>query len=197
MHTHSFEDYMACLRRDDWDGVSALMIESGNKLAGAGADFLICPDNTIHQALPAVISKSTLPWLHIADVVADRAVRCGFSRLGILGTRWLVEGNVYTKTLEERGLGYLRPTSTECAEINRIILEELVYGVFKEQSTAYVSDVIARMKNAGCDAVVLGCTELPLIITKANAVIPPLDSTRLLAKAALQRAITPSETVEK
>jgi aspartate racemase len=189
MHTHSFEDYLTCLRREDWDGVSTLMIESGNKLAAAGAEFLICPDNTIHRALPGVISKSTLPWLHIAEVVADEAVRYGFNCLGILGTRWLVEGNVYTETLEKRGLGYLRPTSTECAEVNRIIFDELVYGVFKERSTAYVSDVIVRMKGAGCDAVILGCTELPLIIDTANAVIPPLESTRLLAQAALQRAI--------
>jgi aspartate racemase len=189
MHTHSFEDYLTCLRHDDWNGVSQLMMESGNKLAGAGADFLICPDNTIHQAFPMVASQSTLPWLHIAEVVADEAVRCGFTCLGILGTRWLVEGNVYAEKLGERSLQFMRPSPAECVEVDRIIFEELVYGLFTERSAEYVSGVIVRLKRNGCDAVVLGCTELPLIITAANAAIPALDSTRLLARAALERAI--------
>jgi aspartate racemase len=188
MHTPSFEEYVAYLRHNDWGGVAKLMLASANKLAKIGAELLICPDNTFHQAFPYVVDQTSLPWIHIADVVIDRAVRRGFKRVGILGTRWLVDGDVYPEKLSSRNLEYFRPTTTERDEINRIILEELVYGEFKERSTDYVLNVIQRMKMASCDSVVLGCTELPLIINDSNSTLPTLDSTRLLAWAALQRA---------
>ncbi len=188
MHTPSFADYVACLDRGDWQGVGALMLDSAQKLAKIGADFLICPDNTIHQALPLIEKRSPLPWLHIAEIVAARAAACGFRRLGLTGTRWLVESEVYPQKLAERGLACIRPNAGDRAEIGRIIMEELVYGVFKPQSVAYVEADIRRLKEEGCDAVILGCTELPLIIDDKNSPLPTLDSTRLLALAALRRA---------
>lgn len=188
MHTPSFADYVACLDRGDWQGVGALMLDSAQKLAKIGADFLICPDNTIHQALPLIEKRSPLPWLHIAEIVAARAAACGFRRLGLTGTRWLVESEVYPQKLAERGLACIRPNAGDRAEIGRIIMEELVYGVFKPQSVAYVEAAIRRLKEEGCDAVILGCTELPLIIDDKNSPLPTLDSTRLLALAALRRA---------
>jgi len=169
MHTPSFEEYVVCLRHDDWDGVAKLMLTSANKLAAIGAEFLICPDNTFHRAFPGVVHHSSLPWIHIADVVVDRAVGRGLKRVGILGTRWLVDGDVYPEKLAARNLEYLRPTITERVEIDRIILEELVYGEFKQRSTDYILNVIQRMKMANCDSVVLGCTELPLIINDLNS----------------------------
>jgi len=180
-----------CLDRGDWRGVGELMLSSANKLAKIGADFLICPDNTIHQAMPYVEPRSPLPWLHIAEVVAARAVERGFRRLGVLGTRWLVDGEVYPEKLSARGLEYVRPSNAERDEINRIIMEELVYGVFKPEAVAYHQRVIGRMKNEGCDAVVLGCTEIPLIMNDSNSPLPTLDSTRLLARAALRKAVQP------
>ena len=189
MHTPSLADYVTCLDRDDWRGVGNLMLASADKLAKIGADFLICPDNTIHQALPYVEPHSPLPWLHIAEIVAAEAVACGFRRLGLTGTRWLVESDVYPEKLLARGLTCVRPNAAERAEINRIIMDELVYNVFKPGSVAYFQQVIERMKGEGCDAVILGCTEIPLIINEANAPLPILDSTRLLARAALQHAV--------
>ncbi len=189
MHTPSFADYVKCLEHNDWAGVGELMLASAHKLAKTGADFLICPDNTIHQALPLVLARSPLPWLHIAEVVAAHAVERGFKRLGITGTRWLVDSEVYPQALAVRGLQYLRPTDEERDEINRIIMDELVCGVFKPKGVAYHQKVIERMKREGCDAVVLGCTEIPLIISDANSPLPTLDSTRLLARAALRRAV--------
>lgn len=188
MHTPSFERYMECLRANDWDGVATIMVESANKLADGGADFLICPDNTVHQAFEFVAPRSRLPWIHIAEAVAGEAVRRGFRRLGILGTRWLVDGDVYPEKLRSRGLEYVRPNSDERNEINRIIFEELVRGAIVRTSVDYLRGAIERMKGSGCDAVVLGCTELPLAIDESNSALPPLDSTRLLALAALQRA---------
>jgi aspartate racemase len=189
MHTPSLADYVACLERGDWPGVGEIMLASAARLARIGADFLICPDNTIHQALPLVLPRSPLPWLHIAEVVADEAVARGFRRLGITGTRWLVDSEVYPEKLAPRGLQYLRPTPVERDETNRIIMDELTYGICKPEGIAYFQQVIARMKGEGCDAVVLGCTEIPLIITDQNSALPTLDSTRLLARAALKRAI--------
>jgi len=189
LHSCSFADYADRLDRKDIEGIAELMLESARKLANAGADFLICPDNTIHESLPFVLPRSPRPWLHIAEVVAAEATRQGFRLLGLTGTRWLVEGPVYPEKLKERGLNFLLPTASERDDIHRIIMDELVAGVFKPESIARFQAVIARMKNEGCDAVVLGCTEIPLIIDDSNSPLPTLDSTRLLARAALRRAV--------
>lgn len=189
MHTPSFARYMDRIYAGDWEGVGALMLESARKLAAIGAQFLICPDNTIHQALPFVLERSPLPWLHIAEVVAAQAGERGFQRVALTGTRWLVESDVYPAKLRERGLDFVRPQPAEREEINRIIMDELVYGLVKPEGVAFLQRVIARMKGEGCDAVVLGCTEIPLVIGDANSPLPTLDSTRLLARAALQRAV--------
>ncbi len=189
MHTHSLADYLACIRRDDWQGVGELMLASANKLAKIGADFLICPDNTIHRVLPHAESRSPLPWLHIAEVVAAEAVERGFRCLGLMGTQWLVESQVYPEKLAAHGLRHLLPSAAEGAEINRIILDELVCGVISPNSRAYLQRAFGRMKEAGCDAVVLGCTEIPLMMNDSNSPLPTLDSTRLLARAALRRAL--------
>ena len=189
MHTHSLAEYVKFLDRADWGGVGELMLSSASKLAKAGADFLICPDNTIHQAFAYVEQRSPLPWLHIAEVVAIQAEKRGFRRIGLTGTRWLVDSDVYPEKLVARGLEYLRPNADEREEINRIIMDELVYGIFKPEAVAYFQRVIGRMKDEGCDAVVLGCTEIPLIMGDSNSPLPTLDSTRLLARAALRRAM--------
>jgi aspartate racemase len=189
MHTHSFAAYVECLNRNDWEGVAELMLDSARKLEGAGAEFLICPDNTIHQAMSLVEPASPLRWLHIAEVVADEAVERVYQRVGLLGTKWLVQSEVYPEKLGVRGIGYVRPTDEERREIDRIIMDELVYGVFRPESVTYFQLVIRRMKDEGCDAVVLGCTEIPLVISNRNSPLPVLDSTRLLAWAALRKAI--------
>lgn len=190
MHTPSLADYVACLERGDLQGVADLMLGSARKLASIGADFLICPDNTIHQALPLLAPHSPRPWLHIAEVVAAQAAERGFRRIGLTGTRWLVDSEVYPDKLAARGLAYVRPTPQERADIDRIIMDELVYGVFKPEAVTRFQQVIQRLKEEeGCDAVVLGCTEIPLIMNDANSPLPTLDSTRLLARAALRRAV--------
>lgn len=189
IHTPSLSQYVACLERGDLSGVADLMLESAQKLARIGADFLICPDNTIHQALPLVEPRLPLPWLHIAEVVAAEAVARSFRRLAITGTGWLVDSEVYPEALRAQGLDYLRPEPAERDEMNRIIMEELVYGSFNPEAIAYFQGVVERFKRAGCDAVILGCTEIPLIIDDSNSALPTLDSTRLLARAALRRAV--------
>jgi aspartate racemase len=182
MHTPSLEAYMQRIYRGDWEGVGEMMLASARKLAGMGAELVICPDNTLHQALPYFLSRSPLPWLHIADAVMAEAASHGYRRVGLSGTRWLMEGPVYPKEL-------VRPDAAEREEMNRIIMDELVRGVFKPEAVAFFQRVYTRMKDAGCEAVVMGCTEIPLIMSDANSPLPTLDSTRLLARAALRKAV--------
>ena len=188
LHTPPLADYVACLGRGDLDGVAALMLQSARVLADAGADFLICPDNTIHQALPAIRSRLPRPLLHIAEVVGDRAEQGGYRKLGLLGTRWLVDSDVYPDALAARGIGWQRPGTEDRDMIDRLIMEEMVRGVFSQRAADLHREVIARLARQGCDAVVLGCTEIPILMAEREAALPMLDSTRLLAASALEHA---------
>jgi aspartate racemase len=190
MHTHPLSEYMNLIYADDWAGVVDLMLSSAEKLARAGADFLICPDNTIHQAFDLIEHRSPRPWLHIAQEVACEARRSHYKRLALLGTRYLMEGPVYPPRLKAAGLDYRIPGEKERERINQIIFDELVNAQFTPRSLAYLTEVIRAMKEDGCDAVVLGCTEIPLLVTEENSPLPVLDSTRLLARAALRKAVS-------
>lgn len=192
MHTPSLHRYVERLDAGDVQGVADLMLASAHKLAQSGADFLICPDNTIHQAFALVQQASPLPWLHIADEVAQEAVRRGFRKLGITGTHWLVDSDVYPERLRAHGLAFAKPDAAQRAEVGRLIMDELVGGIQRPEQVRYLAEVIESLKAQGCDAVVLGCTELPLIMNDGNSPLPTLDSTRLLARAALRRAIEPA-----
>lgn len=192
LHTHPLSAYVPPLDAGDMEGVARLMLDSAEKLAGAGADFLLCPDNTIHQAFAFVQPRSPLPWLHIAEVVADEALRRGFRRVGITGTHWLVRSSVYPDALGSRGLDWARPSDADRDVMGRIIMDELVRGVFEPASVEFFRQAIGRLRKRGCDAVALACTEIPLIIGDANSALPVLDSTRLLARAALRRACEPT-----
>ncbi|MEC4723107.1 amino acid racemase [Noviherbaspirillum sp. CPCC 100848] len=189
MHTPSLAEYVRLLERGDLAAVGEMMLVSARKLEAAGADFLVCPDNTIHQAFDHVAQRSPLPWLHIAEVVAEAAAGRGLRRLGLTGTRWLVDSPVYPEALARHGLECILPTADERDEMNRVIMQELVNGVFKPEAAEYFRRVGVRMRDEGCDGLVLGCTEIPLVMNEGNAPLPMLDSTRLLARAALRKAM--------
>lgn len=189
LHNHPLSDYMKYIEKDDWVEVAELMFSSAVKLEKAGANFLICPDNTIHQALPSLEGRTPLPWLHIAGEVARKAVENEFQKIGILGTRFLMEGPVYPEKFDEKEIIYLIPQKKARDEINRIIFDELVYGVIKNESRKFFLTEIQKLKENGCDAVVLGCTEIPLIVLPDESPLPVLDSTRILARAALKHAL--------
>jgi aspartate racemase len=189
MHTYPLARYMEFIGRGDWQQVAELMLFSARKLAQASADFVICPDNTIHQAFHLLVDRSPLPWLHIVDPVAQAARDRGFKQLGLMGTRYLMEGPVYAEALKPYGISARVPAAEDRKRIDSIIFDQLVAGVFPEQSRLYLNEVMMRLKEAGCEAVILGCTELPLIVRPDDAPLPALDSTRLLARAALRRAL--------
>jgi aspartate racemase len=190
MHTIALAEYMKPIDAGEgWQPVAELMLRSAEALKRAGADFLICPDNTIHEAMPFVLPRSPLPWLHIAEEVGKEAKRRGFRKLGITGTKFLVSGPVYPEKLEQMGIGYLRPTKEQQEQINTIIFDELVRGLQTPESLFYFEQVIESLKLQGCDAVVLGCTELPLLVSESESPLSALDSTRTLARAALRHAL--------
>ncbi len=189
VHTHCLADYMAAIDGGSWAGVAELMLSSARKLQALGADFLVCPDNTIHIAFPEVAARTPLPWLHIVDVVAEDAKRRGLRRLAITGTRYTMDGPVYAEALAAAGIEHRVPDAEERREINRIIFEELVAGRVTPHALGYFQRVIARMRDEGCDGVVLGCTEIPILVPPEASPLPTLDSTRLLARAAVLHAL--------
>jgi len=188
MHTFTLSEYMRYFKAGDWDNVANLMLASVSRVAKAGADFAICPDNTIHQAFDLVVKKSPIPWLHIVDEVIAEVKHQNYRCLGVLGTRLLMEGPVYATKLDAMNIEYMIPEVEDRKRINEIIFNELVHGLFSSEARAYFNKVIGRLKHQGCDAVVLGCTEIPLLITPESCPLPTLDSTRLLARAALKKA---------
>jgi aspartate racemase len=189
MNSVPMSEYMPYIRANDWETLARLLAASAHKVAQAGADFAICPDNTYHQAFKYLIPQSPIPWLHIAGAVAAEASRSGYMRLGILGTKYLMEGGVYPEALEEFRIESEIPDDADRERINEIIFKELVNGIFPEASRLYFNEVSGKLKARGCDAVVLGCTEIPLIVRPDDTPLPTLDSTRLLARAALRRAL--------
>lgn len=192
MHTHPLGDYMVHIRSGNWREVARLMLSSVRKLAAIGAELAICPDNTIHQAFDLVTAESPIPWLHIADAVADEAKTIGWKTLGVTGTKYLMTGPVYPEVLKKYNISCLIPDKEDREKINTIILKELVYGIFLEESRLYFNEVIQKLKHQGCDAVILGCTEIPLIVNPNDCPLPTLDSTRMLARAALKEALRQS-----
>ncbi len=189
MHTHPLAEYMVHIRSGDWKKVADLMLSSARNVARVGAQFAICPDNTIHEAFDFVKTQSPIPWLHIAEAVAAQSQAQGFRKLAILGTKYLMVGPVYPTILEKFKIRSQIPDAGDRDRIDKIIFEELVNGVFNEQSRRYFNTVIARLKKRGCEAAVLGCTEIPLLVDPHDCPLPVLDSTRLLARAALKEAL--------
>lgn len=189
MNSVPMAEHMRHIRANDWKALGGALAVSAHKVAQAGADFAICPDNTYHQAFEYLIPQSPISWLHIARAVGEEADRLGYARLGILGTKYLMEGPVYPEALEKFGVESEIPDEVDREKINEIIFKQLVNGIFPEASRLYFNEVTAKLKARGCDAVVLGCTEIPLIVRPDDTPLPTLDSTRLLARAALHKAL--------
>ena len=195
LHGFSLRNYQRLIDEDRWNAVGELMLESAAHLVRSGAQLLICPDNTVHQGLDLVRERSPAPWIHIAEEVSAEARRRGFKRIAILGTRFLMEGPVYRSKLAPEGIEYRVPNTEQRTRINQIIYEELVYARFIPESRAYFENVIRELGDAGCDAVALACTEIPLLVSAADSPLPILDSTRLLARAALREATSAEKKI--
>ena len=181
--------WMPAFDAGDWAGVATIMLDSARLLADAGCDFLICPDNSAHLAWEPLQADSPLPWIHIAKPVGAEAQRIGSTRVGLLGTRVTMTGPVYPEVLGALGIEVVVPTELDRADIDRIIFEELIDGVIRQSSRERYVDVIGELATRGADSIALACTEIPLLVGPDDSPLPTLDSTRLLASAALSRAI--------
>jgi aspartate racemase len=181
--------WLPAFNAKDYKGVAGFMLESARLLAKAGADFAICPDNSAHLAWDHVQAATPIPWLHIAGVVGEEAVRRGFRRVGVLGTRYTMAGPVYSDSLGRLGIEAVVPEAADFETVDRTIWAELVDGVFSDASRQAYNRVIARLGERGCDAVALACTEIPLLVRPDESPLPTLDSTRLLARAAVVEAL--------
>jgi aspartate racemase len=191
LHGFSLSDYLPLARARAWEEIGTLLLASAAKLRAAGADFLICPANTAHAAIDLVRGRSPLPWLHIAEEVAAEAGRRGLKRLLLLGTASLMEGPVYPDHLSGRGIAFEIPGPDDRRRVDELIFRELIAGRFTDGARAYVTELIRDFANRGGDGVILGCTELPLLLAEGDSPLPALDSTRLLARAALREAAGP------
>ena len=188
MHTYPHADYLRHVEAGRWDRVGSLLQASAEKLVAVGAELLICPDNTMHLGLELVRAQASVPWLHIAEEVAAVAAERGYRRVGLLGTRYLVEASVYPEKMAARGIACAIPDPEERLRVNEVIFSELVCGRLEDSSRRYFGELIGRFDRQGCEAVVLGCTEIPLLIGERDSPLPILDSTRILARAALREA---------
>ena len=176
---------------DAWDrgdnpALRQVFVEDARKIAAAGADFFVLPDNTAHIAMESTGEPFPIPGLHIGEVVAEKARRDGRTKVGILGTNWTMTGPVYPGALGRRGMGWAIPDDADRKQIHDIIMDELCLGEFKDASRDTYVQIIEKLKADGCDAVALVCTEIPLLIAQEASPLPILDSTRLLAAAAVE-----------
>ncbi|ALG09392.1 aspartate/glutamate racemase family protein [Kibdelosporangium phytohabitans] len=173
----------------DRAAIREILAESVERLARAGCDFYVCPDNTAHLALDLPGPSLALPGLHIADVVAAEAAARGFRCVGILGTRWTMTAPMYPEALAAHGIDSRSPSPADQDDIQRITFGELVRGVFTQEARERFAAVVESLRSEGCDAVALVCTEHPLLLTADVAPLPTLDSTDLLARAAVDEAL--------
>ena len=174
---------------DDHPLVARFLRDGVERVAAAGADFFICPDNTAHIVLEEIASTLPIPGLHIADVVAREMAKGGWKTAALLGTKWTMVGTVYPDALRRRGFDRRIPDEPTRFKLNQAIFDELCRGVFTPATTDLFVRTIAELGSSGADCVILGCTEIPLIITAANSPLPVLDSTRLLARYAVEEAV--------
>lgn len=184
LHSFSLHRYMDAIDQDNWEGVAVLMSQSSAKLTQVGADVIICPNNTLHKAFSLV--ESSVPWIHIAKPVLREVVAHRWRRVGILGTQTVMEGSIYSEPLHQSNIDLIVPEREARARIQHIIRHELIAGVRTVKSAMFVQEVIAEMALNGAEAVILACTELPLLMAGYQEAVSLLDSTRLLSRSALR-----------
>ena len=189
LHNEPFEEYISAALRDDWHAVAQMLTRSAQILATAGAEFCIVPDNLMQYAIHLSEMESPVPWLKMTDLVAEAIERDGRKRVGLIGTRMVMSGTMYQVPLGLKGIELLRPDEADIAVLDGIIFRELIYGIVKRDSQLAVIDIIRKLADRGCEGLILGSSEAPLVISEANSPIPIYDATALLAEGAVRASI--------
>lgn len=189
LHNEPLEDYLAAVERDDWHTVGELMLKSARALASAGAEFAIAPDNLLQHGVYMAEPRSPIPWLKMTDLVAEAIARDGRKTVGIIGTKLVMYGSTYQTLLGIRGVKVVAPEAADAEMFHDVIMNELVHGeVTLESQTAWIG-ALARLMGRGCEGVILGCTEAPLLIGPLQSPLPVYDSTALLSEGAARRSL--------
>ena len=191
MWSFDFGEIEALQHAGRWEAAAALLIDAARRRERGGADFLLISTNTMHRMADAVQAAVSIPLLHIADPTAERIKAQGFTRVGLLGTAFTMEQDFYKGRLRHRGLDVLVPEAEDRAVVHRIIYDELVQGRAEPASRDAYRAVIARLAGRGAEAVILGCTEIMLLIGPGDSPVPIFDTTRIHAEAAVERALSP------
>jgi aspartate racemase len=189
LHSVDFAPIADMQAADDWETAAVILGDAARGLATAGAGFLVIATNTMHIVAPQIETAAGIPVLHIADPTADAALAAGIGTLGLLGTRFTMEKDFYRERLEARGLGVLVPDDADRDTVHRIIYDELVLGVVSEASHELYRGVMQRLVDRGAEGIVLGCTEITMLVGPADASVPLLDTTELHALAAVAAAM--------
>ena len=190
LHSVDFDEIERLQRSGDWDSASALLTRSAQLLETAGAELLVLCTNTMHKVAPAIESAVSTPLLHIADATAEAAKLAGIRRVGLLGTRFTMEQDFYVGRLIDRhGLEVLTPTAPERDEVHRIIYDELCLGKILSASRESYRRIMNELARRGAQAVILGCTEISLLVGKEDSPVPLLDTTAIHAQSAVEAAL--------
>jgi aspartate racemase len=189
IHNEPLERYLDAVLRDDWHAVGELLVRSAKSLAGCGAEFCIVPDNLMQHGVHLAEGASPIPWLTMTDLVAKAVARDSRKVVGLIGTKMVMFGSTYQTALGLKGVQVLIPGQVDAEGLNTIIFRELVFGVVRKESQTRLLEVVRRLSNQGCEAVVLGCSEAPLLISQENSPLPVYDATDLLAEGAVRFAI--------
>lgn len=187
LHSLDFAEIEEMQQRDDWDAAGRVLADAARKLEAHGAAFIGITSNTMHLCAPAIAAVITVPLIHIATPTAEALLADGISKVGLLGTRFTMEKRFYIDELERMGLEVLVP-DVGITNLNGIIYEELVKNVVRDNSRQTYVEAIARLKSRGAEAVILGCTEIGLLIDDSVSPLPVYDTTDIHAKALLAQA---------
>jgi aspartate racemase len=189
LHSVDFHRIEALQHAGDWDGAGQAMAAAARSLHAGGADFIVLCTNTMHKVADAITAATPLPLLHIADATAEALAAAGITRVGLLGTRFTMEQDFYRKRLEARGFEVLVPEADDRDHVHRIIYDELCQGVIRDGSRGEYRRIMAALADAGAEGIILGCTEIPLLVDQGDARVPLFDTTALHARAAALRAL--------
>ena len=190
LYSVDFAEIEALQHAGEWDALTETMVAAVRRLERGGADCLVICTNTMHRMADAVQAATALPLLHIADATAQAVKAQGLQTVGLLGTRFTMEGDFYRgKLTREHGLTVLIPAEADREAVHRVIYEELIQGVIREESRQVYLDVIGSLVTDGAQGIILGCTEISLLVRQADVTIPVFDTTTLHAQAAVDWAL--------
>ncbi|MDF1809145.1 MAG: amino acid racemase [Phycisphaerales bacterium] len=193
VHNIPLAQYVDAVRRDDWRQVANLLRDSAQRLAAIGAEFCFTPDNAVQHAVQLAEASSTIPWLKMTNAVAERIATDNRKTIGVIGTKYVTSGSAYQTDLGVKGIKLVRPSSEDSEMLDRIIFDELVFGIVREESRIEILDTINRLKDKGCEGVILGCSEAPLIVTEETCDLPIYNASDIMAEQAIRYAITDNE----